>query len=701
MLDRHILTTNYGVSYGSVTLKSLQNDNIPELDLLVRESIQNSSDAAINMPGQSYCVNYTTGTFIPSIFNSFLTDIEYDLNQRFPGGTADFLEIRDTGTSGMTGCVKKSEIKADDHGNFFKLIYDTGKRQTKANAGGNWGFGKSVYYRVGVGIVIFYSRIKKDGDSGYESRLIITLVEDEGKKNSDGSDGTILNKIEPMSAGKAWWGIREGEDLLPLYDEEFIKAVLDVFGLSPFSGDKTGTSIIIPYIDSDKLLSDIIPADAEIRDDVKENFTSIWTQTIADYLRLSIQKWYAPKLHNRDLQIIANKKWLLATVNNKPIKKSDMLPFFQLVQELYNTAIAKTYGKEYSSPIFDGILCEAVNVRNYFDGSTTGYLSIIKISGEGINGDQNLLSPYDYIGHYEADGGLNEPIVMCTRDPGMVIDYPITGAWVKGITPPEDQNMFLFGFYMPMIEKRLKSDLSVSEFAGMQFGEYLRRCEASDHMGWDDPAKMQLVARIQKNCVRIINDKTSEDSPQKIEATASKLANKLGKKLLPRIGYGKSKGSGGTGGGGAGGGKITNAELIFTERRILGNSMEMDFSLELKHSKKDAEISVLIASEGGGWITPKSWHEDIGTKFPVKIEKVKIYMLTSPLDQENAGTETECSPAVPEIHLQLADFSINKAEGSNEYSAFRIKSAVFNLKVFGTISMYAPDKKYQFTVKID
>ena len=32
---------------------------------------------------------------------------------------------------------------------------------------------------------------------------------------------------------------------------------------------------IIPYIDSAKLLSDIIPADAEIRDDVKENFTGM------------------------------------------------------------------------------------------------------------------------------------------------------------------------------------------------------------------------------------------------------------------------------------------------------------------------------------------------------------------------------------------------------------------------------------------
>ena len=63
MLDREILKTNYGVSYGSVTLKSLQNDNIPELDLLVREAIQNSSDAALGEEGPSYAVNFQHSEF--------------------------------------------------------------------------------------------------------------------------------------------------------------------------------------------------------------------------------------------------------------------------------------------------------------------------------------------------------------------------------------------------------------------------------------------------------------------------------------------------------------------------------------------------------------------------------------------------------------------------------------------------------------
>ena len=63
---------------------------------------------------------------------------------------------------------------------------------------------------MGIGIVVFYSRIKTD--EGFESRLIITLVEDEHGKNADGTDSALLNKINKKSAGKAWWGYEDGED---------------------------------------------------------------------------------------------------------------------------------------------------------------------------------------------------------------------------------------------------------------------------------------------------------------------------------------------------------------------------------------------------------------------------------------------------------------------------------------------------------
>lgn len=699
MLDRFILPIDYGVSYGSVTLKSLQNENIPELDLLVREAIQNSSDASLKEPGPFFAVDFTTKTFCPARLNSYLTDIEDYLNARFPGDTAHFLEIRDVMTSGLTGHIKKDDIKKEDHGNFFKLIYDTGKRQTQSGAGGNWGFGKSVYYRVGIGIVIFYSRIQTD--DGYESRLIVTLVEDESKKNPDGTDATILNHLEAKSAGKAWWGLRDEEDLLPITDEEFIIPLLDTFGLKPFKGSETGTSVIIPYIDPQKLLDDVIPADAEIKDDVKDHMETVWTANLADYLRLAIQKWYAPKIHNTELRNIAgcDKKMLIASVNNAPMKRKDMLPFFQLVQELYTAALARTFGTEYKSTWLPQIECMAVNIQKYFVGGTTsGYVAAVRITREKLNCGQNVLSPYVYVGKYEAEGGTNEPIVMFSRDPGMVIDYSITGPWVKNISPPESDDEFLFAFYMPDTRKKLKSGLPVSPEIET-LGDYLRDCEASDHMGWDDPAKMQIVTRIQKNTVNQINLKFSKSSETKVEATASKLAAKLGRSLLPRVGYGKKK-LGGGGSSGGGGGRLKNLEFETLSMLMSGNEIEIPFRLKFAHAKKTAELELIVASEGG-WITPSSWQNDIGTSFPASVQSLTVHSISTNIEPEPITINDGCSAAENEYESEKFSINLIAAEGSNELTSVRISAHILNVEMKGVLRLKAYDKKYRFSIKVE
>ena len=368
LLDKKILELTQSVSYGSVTLKSLQNDNIPELDLLVREAIQNSSDASLKQDGDSFTVKFNTGFFNPAQFNTNLTGIESILDDMFPGDTAEFLEIRDTKTEGLTGPLRIKDMPTGgNHGNFFKLIFDTGKKQTQTGAGGNWGFGKSVYYRVGMGIVVFYSRIKTE--SGYESRLIITLVENEESPNA------ILGKVSPRSAGKAWWGLQDGEDFLPLVDDALIEEILNVFKIPVFKGDETGTSVIIPYIKTKELLKNIIPAEASISDDVRARCT--WATNFEEYLTLAIQKWYAPKIQNRHLKEFCDKKWLRVYINNNPIRYDSMLPFFKLVQELYTIAIAKTYNAEYTSEWLQNAQCLPVSIRNYFNtaegSSTTGY----------------------------------------------------------------------------------------------------------------------------------------------------------------------------------------------------------------------------------------------------------------------------------------------------------------------------------------
>ena len=81
MLDELIKTMDYGVSYGSGALKALQNDNLPELDLLVREAIQNSSDAALGISAERFDVNFNVGQFKPIEFNAILHSLESILNK--------------------------------------------------------------------------------------------------------------------------------------------------------------------------------------------------------------------------------------------------------------------------------------------------------------------------------------------------------------------------------------------------------------------------------------------------------------------------------------------------------------------------------------------------------------------------------------------------------------------------------------------
>lgn len=699
MLDREILLTNYGVSYGSVTLKSLQNDNVPELDLLVREAIQNSSDASLNEDDNSFTVNFMSGVFVPEQFNKYISGLETVLNDMFPAASADFLEIRDTKTSGLTGKLRKAEIDKDDHGNFFKLIYDTGKRQTISTAGGNWGFGKSVYYRVGIGIVIFYSRVIEDGK--YEDRLIITLVEDEGKKDSEGNELALLNTINPLSAGKAWWGKKDGDDLLPLTLSEQIKPILEIFGVKPFEKKETGTSIIIPYIDTKKLLDGIIPVENDIQEDIKDHFVEVWASSLSDYLKLAIQKWYAPKIHNRELSNIpgCDKKWLRVIVDNKPIRKQELLPFFDLVQELYTTGLAKTYERDYVSKRYPSIETYPINIRNYLDkGMTAGYISMIKITKAELQAAHSTLSPYDYIGRFEADGGLNEPIMMYARDPGMVIEYAITGPWVKNIAPPDNQEDYLFAFFVPDTKKRIKPDLGVQAYAGKELGEYLRECEASDHMGWNDPVTMQIVKRIQANSINQINKRMHPTIESTEDASVSKLANRVGRCLLPRIGYGKKPGGGGTGAGN--GTKIHNVKFSLTSQTIEGNDVVMDYAIQLSHDKKDVSLSLLVASEAG-WINAENWEKEIGTAFPVSILNCYVDLVQNSVADYSYDIKQTCSEKAPEIETNEID-ALLKAEATNsDMTCVRFQTHVLNPEITGTIRVHSLDKKYQFNFKVE
>ena len=699
MLDCIIPELDYTSTYGSSVLKALQNDNLPELDLLVREAIQNSSDAAIGMPDKSFNVNFTIGSFVPGRFNAYLKGISAILDERY-ADTADYMEIRDYKTSGLTGPVRKSIVAQNpfDHGNYFKLVFDTGKEQLNSSsgeAGGSYGYGKSVYYRIGMGLVLFYSRIKTE-DGANESRLIISLIEHETGDNS------ILQKVKKTSVGRAWWGKQAEDDnseLLPVTKDEEIKEILDIFGISPFSDGQTGTAIVIPYIDKERLLSGIYPDNCGISPE--EIAMCSYKDNIDQYINLAIQKWYAPKIFNKALEELpGGQKWLNVRVNGNVIKNTGtyMRPFFLLVQELYNVALFATYEKPYTRMNFTDIPLKKEKIPSArIEGQTAGVVSFARITKEDLG--NSAIQPYTYLRLFGKTAS-NDPIVLFARTPGMVLDYKIDGPWTKNMIKPEEDDEYYVAFFVPKCPALLKSNMAINEYSHIPLGEYLRKCEKSDHMDWNDPSSMTVITNIKHQVNNKVNQMNKVQDKTPIEGTASKLSGRLGKRLLPTLSFGKKSGAGGTGGsGGSGGGKVSNLDFSLNTPEYEGDAIvKIPFSAVFKNTRREAYFGLFVETEIA-LMDAFSWRANIETPFPLSIVCIRDCSITA----LNSGITLSFSEKSEKDHpAVISDYStieiITDSSGT-DISGFRIKNEITNVVVNGVLVIAADDKKYCLTIK--
>ena len=123
---------------GSSLLKLIQNNNMPILDLLVRESIQNSLDAN-NEKDPYVTVEFFTGEFNKLALNDELEGIKDSLNQKYWKNEYKYIAIRDSNTVGLTGKMHYDEVTDNQYGNLLKLIYEISKPQETEGAGGSWG----------------------------------------------------------------------------------------------------------------------------------------------------------------------------------------------------------------------------------------------------------------------------------------------------------------------------------------------------------------------------------------------------------------------------------------------------------------------------------------------------------------------------------------------------------------------------------
>lgn len=594
---------------GRSLLRSIQNDSTPIIDLFIREGIQNSLDAALNK--RETDVDIITGSCKNNDVNKIFTGLESALKEKMHGNGCDFIAIKDKLTTGLTGPLCESDLNEnEDFGNLRKLVYEICKPQPLSGKGGSWGLGKTVYFRMGIGLVIYYSRIK-NSQGKYESRMAAALVEDESKRNS-------LLRIAKLRKGKlycgvAWWGEADGSFSKPITRETEIKKILSVFSIAPYDGTDTGTCIIIPYINRNEL--------AKKANQYKMDELSKYS--LEDFIKLSVLRWYIPRLFNSEF----NSK-LHFCVNGKLLKEQETEIVFEKIKQLHKAA---SLAQEE-----DGIKIIPVNLRSELgQGMCAGHIAwkIFTKNDLEMTPPNNSPSPYALLKiDYSSIGQGNVPIVCFCRNAGMIINYETESQWTSGI-PYTSSDEYLLAFFC------LNADNTLINNPDISLEEYIRQSEPADHMSWNDQEIggyfYRIVSKISRQVASKVAGATKTTLNIQDVVSDAKLQKMLGEKLLPPIGFGRLPGF-------SNGGRHTqhvpkprNATLKLNNIHFLTfNTFEILFSIDMNNSvNKDFDVE-LYAKTSVKNLSAIEWESDegVGKKFPFSIQNVKIWTESQNVD---------------------------------------------------------------------
>jgi hypothetical protein len=612
---------------GAFLLRAMQNEDMPRLDLLVRESVQNALDAALDRrPGGEVRVGFHVRDHTAETIASLLDEgIDRKvLLARYPAG-GQMLEIRDSMTEGLTGPLGFEEIGPDGaHGNLLKLVYEIGRTRSDAGAGGSWGLGKTCYFRMGAGLVFYYSRISL-GD-GYQERLVASLVEDE----------TSPDRLQRGTrTGIGWWGAEGG--LKPITRTSQIHRALDRLRVQPFTGTETGTSVIIPFLRDDLAP----PADGNGEDSQAPR--PWWYGSQEAYIRIALERWFCARLDNVRF---ATGPRLIASVNGKVITSETMLPVFRAAQALYNRAIGAPVGEgDYltrAGVAADAIIGHAVAPRNLFTPhGPAGDVAAALFTPEqlGMGAPDNHHDPGTCVFGRPDAVPPYRPLVTFMRRPGMCVcwdDSTESRGWAGGL-PGLADGRYLVAVFVPRQERVLANDRRRTRDEGpISLESYLRGCERADHAAWHDVAGLKIVEKLRLNCGRFLREFGTRRPAATDVAPSIRLARNLADLVLPARGMGADGRTGcpspprrpGQGGNGEGGRRRpvpATPALDLLEVTYAPQEMQIRWSLDwgaAPHSLP-RKISLGVDSESGS-ISLQQWRDDGLGPFPFRVLGAEI-----------------------------------------------------------------------------
>ena len=672
---------------GSSLLRLIQNQDIPLLDLLVRESFQNSLDAA--RPGTAHVdINVLVGEFNSRELNRNFNGIEDGLNKRYKG-KKKYIAISDSQTVGLTGPVRYNDIQNNDFGNLLKLVYEISKPQQNEGSGGSWGLGKTIYFRAGIGLVIYYSRINAGG--GFQSRLAACLVEDETKSDA------LIQYSGGVKRGIAWWGKKDRlttSTTVPVENMNEIRKILDVFAIKPYTGDETGTTVIIPYIDEEALLREVYATNEE------PEYRPYWVGSVQEYLKVAIQRWYAPRLLNTHY---AFGPYLVASINGNNLSVSGMLSTFRAIRELYILATGNELDSE-SLISTGGVepIAESIDIRGVLNTTSSGKLAYAKFSRKQLKMEppENEKTPYQQIDNtYTQIEGGNGPIVMFTRRPGMIVGYDYEGQWTHGM-PKCEPDSFILCMFVANSPNRLKNikDSDSGEFLSLE--EYIRKGEKADHASWTDRNiegnNPRIINKIQKGVISKIRKRYTEATPAPVEKKNIGLSHALANMLLPNEDFGnRPSGGGGNGGSGSGSGgragrnggiRITSAPTYSYQKTTI------PFELTLTGTRCLVSLQVITDFKR---YEADVWEDEteVGEEFPLIIDKVTVTSLDLLPHKKDSAVNVSASVDNNVMKTENDYFSLEIRESAHmkTLSYFSLRSKIGSCRLVGELSFLFKD----------
>lgn len=238
-LDRFSKPHGHGDVSGKGLGRLMGATNLTVVELLVRETIQNSWDARLPgaRPEYGAIASFLTPTQLESLREEVFADLppssplETSLSQRALAG----VEIFDRGTKGLDGPLDpRSDAVDSTRSNFVKLVFDIGSTKAAGQgSAGTYGFGKTAAFTAGESKSVVYWSACEDEYGEVEHRLIGVC------------HGHEYTHADARFTGVHWWG-RTAEDgtIWPVVGAEARRLGEKLFSRR-FEDGETGTSVLV------------------------------------------------------------------------------------------------------------------------------------------------------------------------------------------------------------------------------------------------------------------------------------------------------------------------------------------------------------------------------------------------------------------------------------------------------------------------